>query len=117
MYKPYMIFSSLALVLATSGIIPFIRWGIIEAVATRPGTHLESIVVGAVLLIVGFLSLILGVVADLVRTNRTLLEDNLEHMKRLRYGGPSLVSAYDVSQLGLAVAPRFDGLEVASRAS
>ena len=63
------------------------------------GGHLQSLLVGAVLLILSFLSVMLGIIADLIRTNRTLLEATLEHAKRSRYGPvrPALVGTMDWS--------------------
>jgi len=52
----------------------------------NPGGHLQSLILGTVLLIVAFLCVILGVVADLIRTNRTLIEHTLEHTKKMRFG-------------------------------
>ena len=40
------------------------------------------------LLIISFLSVMLGIVSDLIRTNRLLIEDNLEHTKRMRFPEP-----------------------------
>ena len=42
-------------------------------------------IVGAVLLILSFLSVMLGIISDLIRTNRILIEANLEHTKRARF--------------------------------
>ena len=49
------------------------------------GGHLQSLILGAVLLILAFLSVMLGIVSDLIRTNRILIEDTLEHTKRARF--------------------------------
>ena len=38
--------------------------------------------------IVALFTLMLGVISDLIRTNRILIEDNLEHTKRTRFGVP-----------------------------
>lgn len=86
MYRPYTIFISLAAVLGVLGFIPFVRWAILQFVDDEPGGHLQSLLVGAVLLIMSFLSVIVGIVADLIRTNRTLIEDTLEHTKKMRFG-------------------------------
>ena len=49
------------------------------------GGHLQSLLIGAVLLIMSFLSVMLGIVSDLIRTNRILIEDTLEHTRRARF--------------------------------
>ena len=38
------------------------------------------------LLIISFLSVIIGIISDLIRTNRMLIEDTLEHTKKMRFG-------------------------------
>ncbi|MGI8879040.1 MAG: glycosyltransferase family 2 protein [Jatrophihabitans sp.] len=86
MYKPYAIFTFLAAVFGALGLVPFVRWGILQIVDDTPGGHLQSLLIGTVLLIMSFLSVILGIVADLTRTNRTLIEDTLEHTKKMRFG-------------------------------
>ncbi|HEV7205165.1 MAG TPA: glycosyltransferase [Jatrophihabitans sp.] len=91
MYKPYAIFIALAGVLAALGLIPFVRFAILQIIDGNPGGHLQSLLVGAILLIMSFLCIIVGIVSDLIRTNRTLIEDALEHTKKMRFGrGPEL---------------------------
>jgi glycosyltransferase involved in cell wall biosynthesis len=86
MYKPYAIFTFLAATLALLGLIPFVRYAVLLAVDNRPGSHLQSLLLGTILLIMSFLSVISGIVSDLIRTNRTLIEDSLEHTKKMRFG-------------------------------
>jgi glycosyltransferase involved in cell wall biosynthesis len=86
MYRPYVIFSFLAMFFGVLGLVPFIRWGILQVVDDRPGGHLQSLLIGAVLLIMSFLSVIIGIISDLIRTNRLLIEDTLEHTKKMRFG-------------------------------
>jgi glycosyltransferase involved in cell wall biosynthesis len=85
MYKPYVIFSFFAAFFGLLGLIPFVRFGIL-ALGDNPGSHLQSLLVGAVLLIMSFLSVIIGITSDLIRTNRMLIEDSLEHTKKMRFG-------------------------------
>jgi hypothetical protein len=85
MYKPYVIFSWLAGVLGILGLIPFVRWGILQF-TNDPGSHLQSLIVGAVLLMMAFMAVIIGIISDLIRTNRMLIEDSLEHTKKMRFG-------------------------------
>ncbi len=85
MYKPYVIFSLLASALGVLGLIPFVRFAILQMVDNNPGSHLQSLLVGAVLLIMSFMCVILGIISDLIRTNRILIEDTLEHTKKMRF--------------------------------
>jgi hypothetical protein len=40
-----------------------------------------------------FLSVIIGIISDLIRTNRVLIEDTLEHTKKMRFGHGEFLSA------------------------
>jgi glycosyltransferase involved in cell wall biosynthesis len=86
MYKPYVIFSVLATFFGALGLVPFVRWGILQFAGSHPGGHLQSLLIGAILLIMSFLSVIIGILSDLIRTNRLLIEDTLEHTKKMRFG-------------------------------
>lgn len=81
MYKPYVLFTTLSLALGAAGLIPFVRY-LYFIVSNDPGNHLQSLLLGAVLLTGSFLSMALGVLADLIRINRTLLEAQLEATRR-----------------------------------
>ncbi len=85
MYKPYVLFMSVGVTLLVLGLVPFVRYTYFWALGER-GSHLQSLLIGAVLLIAAFLAIALGVIADLIRTNRSLLEDQLEHTKVQRFG-------------------------------
>jgi glycosyltransferase involved in cell wall biosynthesis len=85
MYKPYVIFAWLTVVFGVLGLIPFVRYAVLWA-GDKEGGHLQSLLLGSLLLIVAVLCIMLGVISDLIRTNRVLIEDTLEHTKRLRFG-------------------------------
>jgi glycosyltransferase involved in cell wall biosynthesis len=84
MYKPYVIFGWISALLAVLGVVPFARYAVLVAMGDGGG-HLQSLIVGAVLLILSFLCVMLGIVSDLIRTNRILIEATLEHTKRARF--------------------------------
>jgi hypothetical protein len=44
--------------------------------------HIQSLILAAILLIVGFQTLLIGIVADLVSANRKILEDVLYRLKK-----------------------------------
>jgi glycosyltransferase involved in cell wall biosynthesis len=89
MYKPYVIFGWAAAFFGLLGFSPFGRYAVLSAMGEPGRGHLQSLLVGAVLLVVSFLCVMLGVVADLIRTNRILLETNLEHTRRARFDKPA----------------------------
>jgi glycosyltransferase involved in cell wall biosynthesis len=84
MYKPYAFFSTIAASLFILGIIPFIRYIYFTLMGER-GLHLQSLLLGLLFLISSLLAVVIGVLADLIRTNRILNELTLEHIKRIRF--------------------------------
>lgn len=89
MYKPHVIFGSAGLVLLAVGAIPFARFLYLTATDHTGTGHLQSLILGLVLLMASFLCFALLVVADLIRTNRVLIEQNLEHTKKMRFARPT----------------------------
>lgn len=59
MYRPYLIFAWLAIVFGVFGMVPFVRYAVLMT-QDAEGRHLQSLLVGAVLLIMSFLSTMLG---------------------------------------------------------
>lgn len=84
MFRPNIIFVSLGSILLIIGGIPFIRFAIF-ALQGEGGGHLQSLIFGTAMLIGSLLSFALAVIADLQRTNRILLEDQLERIKEIQY--------------------------------
>jgi glycosyltransferase involved in cell wall biosynthesis len=76
MYKPYAFFGTLGAVLGIAGLIPFVRY-ITVALLGIPGDFIQSLLLGVSLLTAALLSFALGVIADLIRINRQLIEDGL----------------------------------------
>jgi len=81
MHKPYMLFVPLGVILFILGAVPFARFLYFVAIGDSSG-HLQSLILGAVLLIASLISFTLGVIADLIRINRILIEQSLEQQKR-----------------------------------
>jgi glycosyltransferase involved in cell wall biosynthesis len=86
MYKPYVLFGWLGGLLFAVGLIPFARFFILSINDGSTRGHIQSLLVGSLLMITAFLCLVLNIIADLIRINRILIEDNLEMTKRQRYG-------------------------------
>lgn len=86
MYRPYVVFLTLGITLFILGLIPFVRYlYFVIADSTDGARHLQSLIAGSVLMVASFIAFTLGVVADLIRINRVLTEDQLEHQKHARY--------------------------------
>jgi glycosyltransferase involved in cell wall biosynthesis len=101
MYKPYLIFTWLAVFFGILGIIPFVRYAVLMVV-NAGGGHIQSLLLGAVLLVLSFLSGLMGIISDLIRTNRVLIEDVLEHTKKMRFkpAGQSQITTGTSSENG-----------------
>ena len=86
MYRPNVVFGSTALILFLAGTLPFARFLYFSFIEGSSRGHLQSLIIGLVLLMAAFMSAVLAVIADLIRINRTLIEQNLEQTKKLRFG-------------------------------
>jgi glycosyltransferase involved in cell wall biosynthesis len=76
MYRPYAFFGSLGVLSGVLGFIPFARYLFLIATGS-PGEHIQSLLLGIALVTASLLSFSLGVIADLIRVNRQLIEDGL----------------------------------------
>jgi glycosyltransferase involved in cell wall biosynthesis len=85
MYKPYMVFGTSAFLLFILGSIPFARFIILSLEDGSTAGHIQSLLVGSVIMICSFLCIVMNIIADLIRINRILIEDNLEQTKRFRF--------------------------------
>ncbi len=122
MYRPMTLFMATAGVLFVAGLVPFVRFIILGYLSPHgdPNGHLQSLVVGTVLMIAAFVSGALGVIADLIRINRILLEDSLEQAKRHRLAiangntvpldpGPVVLSGWGSTGPAVAEAEQHNG--------
>jgi glycosyltransferase involved in cell wall biosynthesis len=84
MYKPHVIFVSLGTILFVAGGFPFTRFIYLNIVDSG-GRHIQSLLFGIVLLLASFLCFVLAILADILRTQRILVEESIEQQKRLRF--------------------------------
>jgi glycosyltransferase involved in cell wall biosynthesis len=91
MYRPLMLFAWLGSVLFVLGLVPFVRFLVLAETHSGGGVarHIQSLVAGGVLLLAAVITFSLGVIADLIRMNRVLIEDSLVQQKRMRFEGPA----------------------------
>lgn len=82
MYNPLRVFVTAGAAAAAIGLIPIVRFLYFYAIGDGGG-HIQSLVLGGVLIILGVVSTMFGIVADLVGRNRQLLETTLERVRRI----------------------------------
>jgi glycosyltransferase involved in cell wall biosynthesis len=82
LYKPLRFFASLGSILFLGGFLVGARFIYYYVVGEGAG-HIQSLILAAVLLLMGFQLIILGLVADLIAFNRRILED-LQYRDRRR---------------------------------
>ncbi|MEJ1156482.1 glycosyltransferase family 2 protein [Microbacterium marmarense] len=90
MFKPHVVFLTLAILFLIGAAIPFVRF-LVLTVAGVAGDHIQSLVLGSSLLVGALLCFALLVISDMLHTNRTLLEDSLERVKLLQYSPDRIV--------------------------
>lgn len=81
MYRPLRVFIGISLVFLIAGIIGSGRFLYFYAIGEGAG-HVQSLILSAVLLIVGFQIFLIGLVADLIGFNRKVLEEILYRQRR-----------------------------------
>ncbi len=85
MFKPYVIFASLAIFFGVLAAIPLLRFLVEWLIGGNTSGMVQSLIYGAIMSVAALLSMALGVLSDLQRTNRVLLEDQLERIKEIQY--------------------------------
>ena len=83
LYRPLRIFMSLGIVMITAGVLIGLRF--LYFFITRAGAagNLQSLILAAILSIVGFQVCLIGLVADLIRFNRKIMEETLYRIRSL----------------------------------
>ena len=98
LYEPLKVFWRLGMAAVVAGVLLGMRF-VVDYMSGQGGRgHVQSLILAAVLVIVGFQTLLIGLVADLIGGNRSLLEDTLYRVRvmELRMGdGPEAVRVAD----------------------
>jgi hypothetical protein len=100
-YNPLRVFVGAGAVSALFGMLPILRFLWFWADGRGAG-HVQSLVIGGALLVLGVLVAVMGVLADLIASNRKLIEINLLHTRRIE----ERLDAIDRSGSGEAAAER-----------
>ncbi len=73
-YKPLRFFFMLGITPFMIGVILGIRYLILIAMGTAGG-HVQSLILATILILIGFIAIMIGLLADIIAANRKLLED------------------------------------------
>ena len=84
MYKPLYCFTIVAAVPTIIGLLIGIRF-LIYYFAGGGSGHTQSLMLACTLLIIGFMTFVIGMLADVISANRKILEDTQYHVRRTHY--------------------------------
>ena len=84
MYKPLKCFSYLAVCPVGVGLLIGLRFLYFMALG-KSGGHVQSLILACTLIVMGFLTFMIGLVADVIAANRKLLQDTQYHARRTEY--------------------------------
>jgi glycosyltransferase involved in cell wall biosynthesis len=84
MYEPLKVFTYIGLLVFGIGLLPAVRFLYLYITDyTARGAHVQSLIFSAVLMIVGFQVLLIGLLADVISANRKLLEDLVYRVRKI----------------------------------
>ncbi len=82
MYRPLRVFMTVGALLILAGCVPGVRFLWFYFSGDKIG-HVQSLILAAILVIVGFQILLIGLLADLIANNRKMLEETLYRVRKL----------------------------------
>jgi len=89
MYRPLRVFSGLGWAMILLGLLLGLRFIYLNYIVGQGSGLIQSVILSAVLLIVGFQVMLIGLLADLIGFNRKILEEVLYRLRRLEVGAAS----------------------------
>ncbi len=84
MYKPLQFFTALGSVPFFIGFVAGLRFLVYMAMG-QAGGHIQSLILAGTLLIMGFMTYMIGLQADIIAANRKILEDVQYQVRQIRY--------------------------------
>ena len=92
MYKPLAFFTLLGLVPFTIGVILGIRF-LIAFWSGNASGHIQSLILASTLLMMGFMTWVVGILSDTIAGLRKILEDTQYHARRADYATDGMEKA------------------------
>lgn len=84
MYKPLYCFTVVAMLPSLVGLLIGIRFMVYYFMGQGNG-HTQSLMLACTLLIIGFMTFVIGMLADVIAANRKILEDTQYHVRKMEY--------------------------------
>jgi glycosyltransferase involved in cell wall biosynthesis len=85
MYQPLRVFSLIGTFFVVLGLIPAVRFLILRYVLGQGSGNVQSLILSALLIIVGIQVYLFGILADIIAFNRKMLEEQNYRLKRIEY--------------------------------
>jgi glycosyltransferase involved in cell wall biosynthesis len=89
MYEPLKVFTYIGLLVFSGGVALGLRFLYYYFFVDRGVGHIQSLILAAVLMIVGFQVVLIGLLADVISANRKLLEDVVYRIRSLELPAPN----------------------------
>lgn len=109
-YKALEVFSLFGLTAFAAGVLLGLRFLYYFLFTDEGDLHIQSVILAAILLLAGFQMFLTGIVADLIASNRVLLEDTLRRVRLLELARAGEADA-EAGEAEAAVAPHPAALE------
>lgn len=90
MYKPLQFFVTIGIVIFLCGAAVGVRFLNFYFRGVGSG-HIQSLILAAVLLLLGFQTVIMGLLADVIASNRKIMEDVQYHVRKIDYDGVKIM--------------------------
>jgi glycosyltransferase involved in cell wall biosynthesis len=95
MYEPLKVFTYIGLAVFAGGFSLCLRFLYFYYFVDRGVGHIQSLILAAVLMIVGFQVLLIGLLADVISANRKLLEDLVYRVRSMELSGDPSARRHD----------------------
>jgi len=82
MYQPLRVFFYIGCLFILAGLIPSVRF-LMYYFMGKGGGHIQSLILAAILFVIGFQVMMIALVADVVSFNRKLIEETLHRVRRI----------------------------------
>nr|WP_302020155.1 glycosyltransferase family 2 protein [uncultured Acetatifactor sp.] len=84
MYKPLRFFAIIGLIPFIAGILLGMRY-LVYIFIGQAGGHVQSLILASILILMGFMTIIIGLQADIIAANRKILQDIQYRIRKMEY--------------------------------